>query len=415
MGPGRAVGRERLMRTVVYVAPFPMDATLRFARGLAGLADVRLCGVLQQAPAPDASPFDDVTLVDDALDAGDIAAACDKIQRHFGPIHRLTGILEPLQVPLAEARTALGIAGPDPGTATKFRDKALMKDEFRAAGIPCARHRLCTCADDGMAFAAEVGLPIVLKPPAGAGCRGTWRIDDQRTLAEALRDIAPSPHRPVLAEEFLRGQEGSLEMVVIGGRPVARSLSRYLPGPLEVLRNPWMQWVCWLPRDLGHPSTQAIIDLGAQVVDVLGLRDGIAHLEWFRRDDGSLSVGEVAARPPGGQLSLMTGIVHGADIYRTWARAVVDGCFDGPWQRQFSAGTAFLRGLGAGRVARVDGLDEAWRRIGDLVVEARLPRVGALKGDSYEGDGYIVVKHEDEGVVQAALRAAIETIRVRYA
>jgi hypothetical protein len=150
------------------------------------------------------------------------------------------------------------------------------------------------------------------------------------------------------------------------------------------------------------------------VIQALGLVDGIAHMEWFRREDGSLAVGECAARPPGGQLSLMTGLVHGADIYRTWARAVVDGEFDGPWQRQFSAGTGFLRGIGDGRVARVDGLDDAWRLVGDMVSEARLPRVGARKGDSYEGDGYIVLKHEDEGRVLWGLKRLIELVRVRY-
>lgn len=403
------------MRNVVYVAPFPMDATLRFARGLATLQGVRLIGVMQQAPSRDANPFDDIAIVEDALSASHIAAACEKIRKQYGAISRVTGILEPLQVPLAEARTLLGVDGPDPGTALRFRDKALMKDTFRAAGLPCARHKLCQTAQDGIDFARHIGLPVVLKPPAGAGCRSTWRIDDLGSLADAMRDIAPSAQRPVLAEEFLRGREGSLEIVAIGGKVVAESLSRYLPSPLEVLRNPWMQWVCWLPRDLRGPEYREVLALGPKVIDVLGLRDGIAHLEWFLRDDGSVAIGEVAARPPGGQLSLMTGIVHGADIYRTWARAVVDGEFDGPWRRQFSAGTAFLRGMGNGRVARVEGLDEAWKLLGDMLVEARMPRVGAHKGDSYEGDGYLVLKHEDEDRVQWGLKRAVETIRVRYA
>ena len=403
------------MRNVVYVAPFPMDATLRFARGLAGLSNVRLLGVMQHAPQSDANPFDDVAIVDNALDAAEIAKACELLRRHHGPLHRLTGILEPLQVPLAQARTALHIDGPDPGTALKFRDKALMKEHFRKGGLPCARHKLCTRPEHGLDFARQVGLPIVLKPPAGAGCRSTWRIDDLATLHEAMRDISPTPDQPVLAEEFLRGQEGSLEMVVIGGKVVARSLSRYIPSPLEVLRNPWMQWVCWLPRDIERAEFKSVLALGPKVVDVLGLQDGIAHLEWFRREDGTLAVGEVAARPPGGQLSLMTGIVHGADIYRAWARAVVDGAFDGPWQRQFSAGTAFLRGMGNGRVARVEGLDKTWQLVGDMVAEAKMPRVGAHKGDSYEGDGYIVLKHEDEERVKAGLKIVIEHIKVRYA
>lgn len=402
------------MRNVVFAAPFPMDATLRFARGIAALDNVRLLGVMQQAPHPDASPFDDVALVDRALDPDDLTAGCRLLAEKWGPLHRITGILEPLQVPLAEVRERLGVSGPDAETARRFRDKALMKDTLRAAGIPCARHCLCTHASEGLAFAAQVGLPLVLKPPAGAGCRGTWRIDTLEALREALTELRPSTDNPILAEEFLQGEEGSFEMVVTGGKVVARSVSHYLPGPLEVLRNPWMQWVCWLPRSLSERDYGDLFELGPQVVNILGLVDGIAHLEWFRRPDRSLAVGEVAARPPGGQLSLMTGHVHGADIYRTWARAVVDGEFDGPWHRQSSAGTAFLRGVGQGRVTRVEGVHQVHRMVGDMVVEAKLPQIGAPKGDSYEGDGYIVLQHDNQERVLWALRSVIETIHVHY-
>ncbi|MBI5608074.1 MAG: ATP-grasp domain-containing protein [Deltaproteobacteria bacterium] len=403
------------MRNVVFVAPFPMDATLRFARGISSLQQVRLLGVLQQAPHPDVNPFDDMELVGDALDPAEIAEACENLAEKWGSLHRVTGILEPLQVPLAEVRDQLGIDGPDAATARRFRDKALMKDTLRAAGIPCARHQLCTEPGQAGALVAKLGLPVVCKPPEGAGCRSTWRLDTLEDLERALAELRPSEETPLLVEEFLQGDEGSCEMVVLGGKVVAKSVSRYLPGPLEVLRNPWMQWVCWLPRHLPSAEYGDLFDLGPQVVEVLGLRDGIAHMEWFRRGDGSLAVGEVAARPPGGQLSLMTGHVHGVDIYRTWAKAVVDGEFDGPWLRQASAGTAFLRGQGRGRVASVEGLHEVYRAVGDMVIEARLPQIGQGKNDSYEGEGYIAIEDEDEARVLAGLRTIVETVRIRYA
>jgi hypothetical protein len=42
-----------MMRNVVFVAPFPLDTTMRFVRAAAGLADVRLLGVLQEPPRGD--------------------------------------------------------------------------------------------------------------------------------------------------------------------------------------------------------------------------------------------------------------------------------------------------------------------------------------------------------------------------
>ncbi|MBI2892176.1 MAG: ATP-grasp domain-containing protein [Deltaproteobacteria bacterium] len=403
------------MRNVVFVAPFALDATMRFSHGLTRLEDLRLLGVFQKAPTQEeGAHFADVAVVEDALNPAAIASGVARLVARHGEPYRITGILEPLQTPLAIVRRHFGVPGPDPETAERFREKALMKDTLRQNGLPCARHRLLTAAEEALPFVAQVGLPIVLKPPAGAGCRSTWRIDDRGSLGRALGQLRPSPAAPVLAEEYLHGDEGSCEMVVVGGRVRAHSISHYLPGPLEVMRTEWIQWVCLLPRDIGDPAHQQVLRLGERTVQVLGLEDGVAHMEWFRREDGTLAIGEIAARPPGGQLTAMTGLVHDADIYRTWARAVVDGAFDGPWNRSHAAATIFLRGVGAGRVARVDGIDEVHRRLGSLVEEARLPQPGAPKGDTYEGDGYIIVRHRDEAVVREAVRLVLGTVRVRY-
>ena len=41
--------------------------------------------------------------------------------------------------------------------------------------------------------------------------------------------------------------------------------------------------------------------------------------------------------------------------------------------------------------------------------------VGAKKNDGYEGDGYLVLRHERTDVVTALIRSAIETLKVEYA
>jgi hypothetical protein len=137
-------------------------------------------------------------------------------------------------------------------------------------------------------------------------------------------------------------------------------------------------------------------------------------MEWFRRDDGSLAIGEIAARPPGAHIVLANSYVHDADMYRAWARATIDEAFDGPFQRKYAVGVAFLRGVGHGRVVRVSGSEQATERIGRHVVDSRLPSLGAMRSDSYEGDGYVIVRDPDVEVVKAAMTTAIETIRIEY-
>src|SRR3954469_5634281 len=130
------------MVVAVFVAPFLMPATARFVATAAQLPGVRLAVVTTaaagQVPPDLARHLAGHWRVDDALDPQQIADAVRGLARQLGPVQRLIGALEQLQVPLAEVREALGIPGTDVGTARNVRDKARMKEGLHAAGIPCA-------------------------------------------------------------------------------------------------------------------------------------------------------------------------------------------------------------------------------------------------------------------------------------
>lgn len=404
------------MRTVIFAAPFPLETTLRFARAAAGLAGVRLCGVMQELPrGHDRRLFSDIAKVDDGLSATELIEACELLRRKHGGIHRIVGVLEPLQEQLARAREHFGVPGTRAETADLFRDKARMKDALRAAGLPVARHQLLADDEGAAAFADRVGFPLVLKPPAGMGAKATFRVRSLDELRAAVHGMGAREGHPVLAEELLEGEEGSCDTLVLGGEPRLVSISHYRPGPLEVLENPWVQWCCVLPRQASGPGYDDVKALSAAAIRALGLEDGFTHMEWFRRRDGSLAIGEIAQRPPGAHITRMIGVAYDMDPYRAWARAVVDGCFDGPFERRYSVGCAYLRGMGRGRVTGVLGAAEVNRVVGHLVVEAKLPSPGAPKSDSYEGDGYAIVRASETAVVERALRTIIENVRVHYA
>ena len=403
------------MVVAAFVAPYLLDATTRFVQAAARLPDTELalvtCEPEGNLPSGLRRSLAAHWRIDDALDTGQITSAVQGVSERIGPVQRLLAVLEQLQVPVAQARQRLGITGMDAATARNFRDKAQMKSVLRAAGVPCARHRLADSAAAAAGFAKEVGFPLVVKPPAGSGAKSTFRLDDADDLGVWLDAAPPAPDRLALLEEFLSGDEGSYDSVMVDGQIIWDSVSSYLPTPLEVLRNPWIQWMVLLPRAIDGPEYAAIRAIAPTALSALGLHSGLTHLEWFRRPDGTVAVSEVAVRPPGAQITSMLCYAHDFDLYRAWAQLMVHGTFAPP-ERGWSAGTVFLRGQGTGHVRAVHGLDGLPDEVSSLVVESRLPEPGQLSSGSYEGDGYIIVRHRDTAVVTDAMRRLVTGVRV---
>jgi D-alanine-D-alanine ligase-like ATP-grasp enzyme len=399
----------------VFVAPFLLEATVRFIDAAASLPGVQLA-LVSQDPAeklPDRLREKLVAhwRIDDGTDAQQVADATRALAGRLGGVDRLIGMLEQLQVPLGEVRDGLGIAGMGAEVARNFRDKSRMKDVFAAHDVPCARHGVATSAAQASSIADQLGLPVVVKPPAGAGARSTFRVDTADQLAGWLRVDPPSVAAPALIEELVRGAEHSFDSVAVDGRVVWHSISSYLPTPLEVLENPWVQWAVLLPRSIDGSEYDAIRDGAARGLRALGMDTGFTHMEWFRLREGRIALSEVAARPPGAQFTSLLSYAHDTDMYAAWARLEIFGHFDPP-ERRHAVGAAYLRGQGQGVVRGVHGLDVLQHELGALVVEARLPTEGQPRSEGYEGEGYVILRHDDTEVVAAALRRVVEVARV---
>ena len=350
--------------------------------------------------------------VDDVTNVAQLEDAVRALGLRYGPIDYCFGAFEQLQVPLAIVRETFGIPGLPVAAASNFRDKARMKDVLRAAGVPVARHRLLAARVDAETFVREVGFPIVVKPPAGAGARATHRIEDAETLAQFLERFPPDPRDPMLAEEFLRGTEHSLETVSVGGKALWHSLTHYDPTPLHVLENPWIQWCVLLPREVDDPQYDDIKAVGDRALTALGMQTGVSHCEWFRRADGTVAISEIAARPPGAQITTMISRAHDIDFVKAWVSIMVGGDFSPP-PRKYAVGTVYLRGQGGGRVSEVLGLDVVQRECGAMICDVRLPSRGQSPSGSYEGEGFIMLRDPDTERVRRALQRVLATVRVK--
>jgi len=406
------------MVNVVFVAPYFGSTIVHCLSVLSALEDVRL-GIISHEPeerVPQAlrKHLSGHYQVAETLDPDQLILGARAFQKEWGQVDRLLGYLEQMQLPLAQAREALGIPGMRSEVARRFRDKNRMKEVLAQAGLPVARQARVTGAEDARRFVAQVGYPVVLKPLAGLGTKDTLRVSTDPELYSALNRLLPSRQAPAQAEEFISGKEFTFETASVDGQAVWHSSTYYLPGPLEVVENPWMQYCVLLPRERLGPQAEAFRPLNVRALEALGMGTGLTHMEWFLRADGSPVISEVAARPPGVNIMMMNEVAHQADLWARWARVMVHGTFDMP-ERQWASGCAFLRGSGPGRVvARVEGLQEVLEQLGDGLVRATTPKVGQPRSTHYEGEGWVLVRARETEQVVAQLKRVITETRISY-
>ena len=411
------------MPHVALVAPHFLENTNRYVKAFVELDGVKLSVISEDAQAALPKELREKVAahyqVKSVGDAAELTRAIKGLRTMVGPVDRLTGALEQLQLPMAEARALADVPGMRPDIARRFRDKDVMKDVLRSQGVPVAASALVSSAAQLQAFVDRVGLPIIVKPQAGVGSRGTHRVETKEDLATFLKLGAPTAGQPLQAEQFIRAREFTCETVSVHGKAVWRSGTRYFPTPLEVLETPWVQYCVVLPREIEPPWTDFAKhnELALQALfgdDPRVTGTAITHMEWFLRDDGEMFVSEVGARPPGVHIMPLMSLTHEVDMISKWAELIAFDRFTPP-TRKWAGGAACFRGQGNGKhVVQVTGVQKAKEVVGKALVEFRPPKVGQPRAPGYEGEGWALVKSATTEGVKQALLALIENVQVRY-
>ncbi|HUJ60251.1 MAG TPA: hypothetical protein VLX92_17210, partial [Kofleriaceae bacterium] len=124
--------------------------------------------------------------VNSVCDEGSVLNALRFVQskKH---VDRIEAVVEAHIMPIAKVREAAGIPGTSVRTAFLCRDKPAMKEVLRAGGVSCAQSTAVSSAADAIAFAEQVGFPLIVKPRDGAGASGATRVDSIADLEAALR------------------------------------------------------------------------------------------------------------------------------------------------------------------------------------------------------------------------------------
>jgi biotin carboxylase len=309
-------------------------------------------------------------------------------------IDRVLSNWEPLVILAARLRERFGLPGMSVDQVLGFRDKQLMKDRVKAAGLRVPYAFKVKSEREIREAAEKIGYPLILKPISGAGSADTYKVTSKPELESA---IAAMRHVEVAScEEFIEGEEFTYDTISIGGKPVYENVAAYLPKPLIARTNEWISPVIITVRDLEQPKLRPGITLGRKVLKALEMGDGFTHMEWYLTPKGEAVFGEIGCRPGGAHLVDQMNYTGDVDLFREWARVACWRSFEAPTRRKYNAGVIFKRALGQGRITRITGLRDYLRRYGPYVVEEQLLKPGTMRRNWKQtllSDGHLMVRH----------------------
>jgi hypothetical protein len=323
---------------------------------------------------------------------------------------RVECLWEPAMFLAARLREALGLPGLNVEQTIPFRDKEEMKRVLDAAGIRTPWHRRARSFDEVRAAAAEVGYPLIVKPISGAGSSDTHRVPDAKALERVLPTLRHVDE--VSVEEFVEGDEFTFDTICLDGAVVFENISFYRPRPIEEKTAWWISPSSTCLREIDAPALQAGRRMGHAVLRALRFQTGFTHMEWYRRPDGEVVFGEIAARPPGARLVSAMNFACDVDLHAGWAEVVCHGRFSQPVHRRFNATILCKRAEGQGRIQRVEGLDRLLAELGEQIVAVEIQPPGTPVGDwrsSALPDGWVIVRHPElQATFEIADRVARE-------
>lgn len=291
-------------------------------------------------------------------------------------VDRLEATVEAHIMTAARVREACSIPGTSVRTAYLCRDKPAMKQVLREAGVACARSTGASTADEVRTFAAEVGYPLIIKPPDGAGAAGTHRVESDAELENAINESGVVHGVTVAVEEFVEGHEGFYDTISINGEVTHDFITHYYPNVLEAMRTRWIspQFIATNEVDSAD-AYREIKDMGQKVINALGIETSATHMEWFATPKG-LMFSEIGCRPPGVRAWDLYASGNDIDIYREWAEAIVNDRPSQNLSRRYSAGVVALRPEADGTISGYSGLEEIQQRFGEHIIDAHIPPAG---------------------------------------
>ncbi|CAH2405057.1 ATP-grasp domain-containing protein [Mesorhizobium escarrei] len=330
----------------------------------------------------------------------------------LGATYNIAGItssLEAFYATVGKLCRHFDLPGPNPTSIERCCEKFTQRQLLAEASVPVPAYRLAANAADIKSAAAEIGLPVVLKPAVGAGscgvrlCRNLDELTEHTTYLLGERHIWRSSPG-ILVEEFVQGPLYGAN--IMGNEVFTIGAAEFGPPPYFVFRK------ITHPAPLTEKEHQRIADVSLSCLRALGLDWGPKNIEFRWTKRGPVVI-EVNPRLTGGVGPQLVQLAHGVDLITEHIKLVTGDECDLRKRHSHVAAAQFLVADRDGTLGCIDGGAQAAAVPGvaeiKFYVEPHTPII--RKGDYRDAIGYVITASPSHAETEAILQRAFGLIR----
>ncbi|RVP44654.1 ATP-grasp domain-containing protein [Sinorhizobium medicae] len=319
-----------------------------------------------------------------------------------------TGLDESGYVTIVKLCQHFGLPGPNLAAIEQCSDKYTQRKLLAAAGIPIPAYRLAANATEVESAAAEIGLPVIVKPAEGSGSTGVRLCRDADEVAEHTKYLLSGAHvwrssPRILVEEFAQGSFYSAD--AMGNTVIAVGASDFNRPPHFVPCE------SMFPAPLTDEEYIIIADVSLSCLRALGLGWGPANIEFRWTKRGPVVI-EVNARLPGWTTPRLIHLAYGVDLVTEHIKLIIGEECNLRARHSHTAAARFLVADRNGTLDRIEGTNLAAAVPGVVdvrfYVEPKAPIV--RKGDYRDMIGHVIAASPSGTQTKAILQRAVDLI-----
>ena len=364
-------------------------------------------GVIDYNPKAVGAPYADVFFEVSTIDVDEIL----RTAQNFKPAGIMTMATDMPMRAIARATTELGLPGISAETALKSTDKGEMINTFNAHAVAIPWFFIVEHDRDFNTVKNKIAFPCIVKPTDNAGSRGVILVEGPEALDNAYAySKEHSRCGSVIIEEYLTGQEVSVEVMAVQGEiHILAVTDKLTTGEPYFVEMGHCQ-----PSQLPENYLKKIKDLAKRAVQAIGITNGPAHVEIMLTDDGPKMI-ELGARMGGDCItSHLVPLSTGIDMVKATIDIAIGQTPDLK-PRMFRGSAIRYFDSPEGTIADISGVDDARKIAGvkEIVFSKNVgDRICGIKS-STDRIGYVIAQAQSAIDAVSVCNTAVRIIRIK--